>query len=142
MSPYSGKLSSEGETIDLFDSEGALRDSKTFSGGLGGFNGNGRTDLDGDGLSALLEYAMGTSDEIQNQLAVPVGGTFTYFERTNMSDVVLQVQVSEDLANWSSEGVVEAVRLPESEDRDLVTVSLPHVGGSCYVRLIVVRLSL
>jgi hypothetical protein len=142
VSPYSGKLSSEGETIDLFDSEGALRDSKTFSGGLGGFNGNGRTDLDGDGLSALLEYAMGTSDEIQNQLAVPVGGTFTYFERTNMSDVVLQVQVSEDLANWSSEGVVEAVRLPESEDRDLVTVSLPHVGGSCYVRLIVVRLSL
>ncbi|YCM46940.1 CotH kinase family protein (plasmid) [Verrucomicrobiaceae bacterium 227] len=70
VGPYSGKLSSEGETIDLFDGEGELQDSKTFSGGIGGFNGNGRVDLDGDGLNALLEYAMGTSDEIQNTLAV------------------------------------------------------------------------
>ncbi len=139
VSPYSGKLSGEGETIDLFDSEGVLRDSKTFSGGVGGFNGNGRADLDGDGLSALLEYAMGTSDQVQDKLAVPAGGSFTYTERTNMNDVLLQVQISEDLVSWSNVGVVEAVRLPEIEERDLVTISLPHVGGSCYVRLIVVR---
>ena len=119
-----------------------MQDSKTFSGGVGGFNGNGRADLDGDGLSALLEYAMGTSDAIFNKLALPVNGAFTYTERKNMSDVSLQVQVSEDLVEWSSAGVVETIRVPDGESRDQVTVSLPHAGGSCYVRLIVVRPSL
>jgi len=139
VGPYSGNLSSEGETIDLFDGEGKLQDSKTFSGGLGGFNGNGRADLDGDGLNALLEYAMGTSDEIPNTLAVPVGGVFSYTEDTVMIDVSLQVQVSKDLVNWSGEGVAEVGRLADNGTRDIVTVSLPHVGGACYVRLIVVR---
>jgi len=139
VGPYSGKLSGEGETIDLFDDAGKLQDSKTFSGGIGGFNGNGRVDLDGDGFNALLEHAMGTSDEIRNTLAVPDGGVFTYTERTNLTDVLLQVQVSEDLANWSGAGVVEVGRLSDNATRALVTVSLPHAGGACYVRLIVVR---
>ena len=139
VGPYSGKLSSEGETIDLFDRERNLVDSKTFSGGSGGFNGNGRADRDGDGINALLEYAMGTSDEVRDVLNVPAGGVFRYSERRGMPDVLLQVEVSSDLETWSRSGVMEIERSSLDGARDLVSVLLPHTGAACFVRLIVVR---
>ena len=54
IGPYSGHLAAEGETLELYDAEGVLRDSHTYSGAFKGFNGDSRQDLDGDGINAIL----------------------------------------------------------------------------------------
>lgn len=139
VGPYSGRLSNDGETIELFDPEGNCVDSKTFSGSSGGFDGNGRRDRDHDGIAALLEYALGTSDRIHNALSAPVGDLFSYTERSTMLDFSLVVETSRDLIAWTRDGVEEVGRTTENPLRDRVTVRLPSGGSALYLRLVVVR---
>ena len=140
VGPYRGNLSAEGETIDLYDAEEVLQTSHTFSGSDPGFDGNGRADEDEDGLSALLEFALGTSDESYTSLAAPVAGKFSYTVQANLNGFALVVEVSENLQEWSREGIVEADRISLSEGQERVTVDLPEGLTRGFVRLSLERL--
>lgn len=139
VGPYSGNLSAEGETIDLHDPEGELRDSKTYSGRNPGFNGNSREDLDGDGLSALLEWALASSDREFNGLSAPRFGEFTYTARSELNGFELHVETSADLVNWERNGAPETQRVAQEGGLDLVTVQLPHGNGPCFLRVVLER---
>jgi len=140
VGPYKGNLAAEGETIDLYDANDVLQDSKTFSGRNPGFNGNSSKDLDGDGLNAILEWALGTSDLEHNSLAGPPDEKFSYSARSNLNGFALIVEVSEDLKTWSREGIAEVARDPLGNGLDQVTVALPHGSRRCFIRLVLERL--
>ena len=63
-------------------------------------------DLDGDGLSSLMEFALGTNPSVLSQNALPVpaviGGflTLTYHTPAGIGGVQVIVEVSHDLTNW------------------------------------------
>jgi len=139
VGPYSGNLSAEGETIDLFDENEILRDSQTFSGRELGFNGNSRLDEDGDGLNAILEWALGSSDEVFNSLDAPSEDTFSYAVRANLNGFVLQVEWSTDLVSWRRDGVSELERVSEEGGLDAVTVQFSEEGQGRFIRLVLER---
>lgn len=74
------------------------------------FTGNAAADIDGDGLNALIEYKLGTSDNAPTVLGalislvrdpINVGSyLFTFQRALAADDVALTVQTSTDLANW------------------------------------------
>jgi hypothetical protein len=78
------------------------------------FTGNPGDDLDKDGLTALMEYALGTSDTSAGSVNLhPVRGTdtggFPYLEiaiarRPNADDAAFVVESSTDASTWSSAG--------------------------------------
>lgn len=77
-------------------------DGVPFSGVVG-------VDADGDGLDALIEYALGTSDEdrssgVERLGSVLLDGKLEYFYRQNLSSqgVKLLLEGSTDLENWTS----------------------------------------
>lgn len=139
IGPYLGNLAAEGETLELFDEEGVIKDSHTFSGRNPGFNGDSREDRDGDGINALFEWAIGSSDLVYNGLAAPVNGVFTYQVRSDLNGFSLVVELSRDLVNWGEEGMTEISRVPLGGGIDEVAVDLPDVPGACFVRLRLVR---
>jgi hypothetical protein len=73
------------------------------------FTGDPTADLDHDGLSALIEHALGSSDFARNPspllLARDVDGSvLVSFERSLAADdVICEVQRSTDLANWHAD---------------------------------------
>ena len=73
-----------------------------------GFTGDPVADADNDGLSALLEYALGSSDSSAGTAgtvvaALPDGRlTFEYNRNTAADDVVYEVQLSTDMNTWQS----------------------------------------
>jgi hypothetical protein len=139
VGPYEGHLAAEGETLELYDENEIIRDSKTYSGSNPGFNGDSREDQDRDGLNAILEWALGSSDLVPGGLNPPVPETFTYSVRSDLNGFSLVVEVSPDLANWVREGVVELDRVSQSATLDRVTVQLPHTETRCFVRLVLER---
>lgn len=136
VGPYSGNLAAEGETLDLHDEEGVIRDSKTYSGRNPGFNGDSRKDEDGDGLSAILEWALGSSDQVFNGLDAPAPGEFSYSVRSDLNGFDLIVEVSSDLVNWERNLGPELERVSQGNGLDSVTVRLPHTGSRCFVRVV------
>jgi len=71
------------------------------------FSGNPTADNDGDGLSALLEYALGLDDAVSNEnplLLSRQNTTFTLSYPRNLAadDAPLTVEYSTDLSNWST----------------------------------------
>ena len=74
-------------------------------------------DDDQDGLSALVEYALGTSPEIANRGGILTAGvatvngsrfpTISYPRNANASDIHFQIQSSPDLENWTDESEIE-----------------------------------
>ncbi len=139
VGPFSGGLSVAGETIDLYDSGGGLVDSYTYAGTSGGFEGNGREDLDGDGLDALMEWAMGSSDLEFGSLEAPVAGEFVFRQRQDLTGYVMRVETSVDLLNWSGFGVSELGRVDLGSGVEEVRVSLPGGKAEQYVRVVLER---
>jgi hypothetical protein len=78
------------------------------------FTGNAADDLDKDGLNALMEYALGTSDTSTTSVNLkPLRGTdpgglgfleITISRRPNADDAVFVIESSTDAATWSSTG--------------------------------------
>ena len=134
LGPYSGNLAAEGETIELYDELGVLHDNHTFSGRSPGFNGDSREDRDGDGLNALMEWALGFSDEQIDSVPVPVDGTISFTVRSNLNGFELLLESSEDLNDWRSDLASEISRVPVEEGLDRVTFSLPENSGPLFVR--------
>jgi len=81
----------------------------------GGFSGDPDADLDGDSISAWVEYALGTSDLVSSAQALPVasissdGGdaylTLSFQRNLDATDVRYSVEVGSDLAGWSDDTI-------------------------------------
>ena len=139
IGPYSGKLSGDGETLELYDESDLLRDSHTFSGSALGFNGDHREDLDGDGMNALLEWAIGSSDQWYNVLPAPEAGRFHYSVRADLNGFVVYVETSNNLQSWQRGEVTELTRISIGEGLENVSVDLPESEGRTFVRLALER---
>lgn len=100
------------------------------------FVGEAGTDADGDGMPALIEYALGTSD------TEPAGGrdsvraglsedgwlTLTVTRRLGADDAVLTVEASEDLVTWSKAVRRSAVAVPGQLGRGVEEWGVPAAG--------------
>ena len=135
LGPYSGNLAAEGETIELYDQANQLHDSHTYSGRSPGFNGDSREDRDGDGLNALMEWAIGTSDMQFNILPAPASGAWSYQVRSDLNGFETKVEWTTDLENWSDSGLVGLERVSLGNGFDQVTVGLPGGLPKIFVRL-------
>lgn len=101
-------------------------------------------DPDRDGLSNLLEYALGGDPGIADArraphvAAAPEGFVFRFTRPLARDDLVYVVERSEDLIAWS---VVDAAPVVESATSgdETVAVTLPVPSGRCFVRLRVAR---
>ena len=112
------------------------RNSRSAGGNPGGtdvtrFTGDPSEDFDGDLIPALLEYAMGTSDQDLNQsesLLVQRFGRqirFSYLENSAAEDVELIAEISSDLRSWEplSASEVRVSREEEPNGRIRVNIS-------------------
>ncbi|MEJ6561956.1 MAG: lamin tail domain-containing protein, partial [Akkermansiaceae bacterium] len=70
------------------------------------FSGVAAADDDGDGVSALLEFALGTSDKVAGDagdaISFDVGGNFRVQRRAGVVGVSLEIETSTDLVTWQS----------------------------------------
>jgi hypothetical protein len=120
-----------------------------------GFTGNPHADLDGDGLQALLEYATGRSDDSSDIGSMPfetaiqsleVNGetaqyfTYTFVRNNTRQDVTMRVEMSRDLAVWSSsseEVVLHTENIGNVHDQVVYrsSKSISDASGAAYFRL-------
>ncbi|MDB4700432.1 lamin tail domain-containing protein [Akkermansiaceae bacterium] len=85
------------------------------------FKGNPSEDFDGDLIPALLEYAMGTSDQESNQFEPLLAQRFdrqirfSYLENSAAEDVALITEISKDLKSWEPL-FADAARISREEE--------------------------
>ncbi len=97
-------------------------------------------DPDGDGMSNLLEYALGTdplaTDERSDAQieARDEVWTFSYRRPTDRTDIVYAVEISSDLQEWSEEGVTHEWVATEG-DRATWRARHPRSSGPLFFRL-------
>lgn len=114
---------SDNSGVDILDPLGhgqAVNWRQGVSGGSPGtadpseqFSGDLSADNDNDGLTALFEHALGTSDSVPNESGFVVNFdgsqiTFTFPRNALASDVSYTVEVSPDLQTWTADGVLES----------------------------------
>ena len=134
LGPYTGNLAAEGETLELYDSDDVLRDSHTYSGAISGFNGDSWEDLDGDGMTAVLEWALGSSDLEFGSLPAPRSGIFQYKVRSELNGFLVVPEVSTDLVGWTYDGFV-TTRGPGMNGFDQISIELPESNAPRFIRL-------
>lgn len=76
------------------------------------FSGVATNDIDADAISALLEYALGSSDSLPDRSVLPAAQAirlqeedylaFTYTRNLAADDLIYAVEISTDLLDWSS----------------------------------------
>jgi CotH kinase protein/Lamin Tail Domain/Fn3 associated len=141
---------------DAYHNAPASWRSSTAPGGNSGgadamtFTGIPDDDLDSDGLIALLEYGLGTSDTNNAQglnaysftrdALTPGAYLFTYQRATAADDVVRTVEQSADLATWTQTGVAE-INVVHAGGIETITCRItPPVGArSVFVHIKVVK---
>ncbi|MFT4550549.1 MAG: hypothetical protein ACI9MB_004526 [Verrucomicrobiales bacterium] len=88
-------LSSSWRLSTALNGNPAISDATTFSG-------DPFADDDNDGVAALLEYALGTSDSISDSgISLSGGFRFSYSRNLASDDVTLELEVSTDLNMWT-----------------------------------------
>jgi hypothetical protein len=101
-------------------------------------------DLNGDGLPALVEYALGldlgdgkspTLDYAPEPSTTPPTSLFTYRRRLAADGVSFVIETSPDLAAWSAALAETVSRAPNGDGTETVTVRLPDTGSARFVRL-------
>ncbi|MGK0185278.1 MAG: hypothetical protein ACI9R3_001054 [Verrucomicrobiales bacterium] len=106
------------------------------------FTGDPNADEDGDGIKALLEFALGTSDTIPNSLNITIERRsdssllLRYTRSSSAANLNISYESSIDLQTWTpvtdSSETIEAAEI----NRAAVTVNLMATGGgSQYVRI-------
>ena len=119
-----------------------MGDALTFTGQTG-------ADSDHDGLNALLEHAMGTSDTVADRMedllsVSPVAGNLLEINlQRNLAaeDMQFTIQASTDLAAWDD--LNAELQLTRSDYRGggvvLESYRVASPGARCFVRVVFVR---
>ena len=139
------KNPSTANATDAYHNNAANWRSSVAAGGSAGgsdataFTGNPAADLDLDGLNALLEYALGTSDtdnaeglaawSLVPDVVVPGTWLFTHRRAVAADDLVITVEQSTDLQSWTATGVV-AVSIVQSGAIETVTLRITPSAGA------------
>jgi hypothetical protein len=120
------------------------------------FSGNPNDDLDGDGLSALLEYALGSidGDAGNSPESTPVLGsglfgnpvttdlTLTFRRNLAAEDVVVSIERSSDLEEWNPVQALLITSVPNGDGTESLTYRLqsqPDVNAREFIRLKVLQ---
>ena len=124
--------------------------SSTLPGGNPGssdataFVGDPSVDDDGDGLNALMEHALGTSDSVANPSPLTIGANsdgaalISYTRNLSADDVVYSVESSSDLHTWNTldPGIYLESETPMGDGTSVVTWQYTPTGDSrIFVRL-------
>ncbi len=110
------------------------------------FTGTAGADVDGDGFSALLEYALGTSDTSaasrpELELEPGTGGTFYFIKAAAADDTVVVPEVSTDLQTWNANAALFTTLSEEALPGGLLKIrikpdaSITSGSPRVYVRL-------
>ncbi len=104
-----------------------------------------QADPDADGISNLMEYALGLDARSASAMGVPVVAlesghwSFTYTRPADRSDVVYTVERSDDLVRWSRDGLVHA-RVSVADGVETWRATYPTASAPvCFFRLVVTR---
>jgi hypothetical protein len=151
------KNPSAANATDLYEAKGSNWRCSTASGGNPAssdatvFGGTATLDFDGDGLNALLEYGLGTSDTDQLSGSQAYAFTpepenpgyyvFTYQCSTAADDVTISLEQSTDLTAWTPVDPLTLVSIVESGATTSITyrIAAPLPGDRVFVRLKLVK---
>ena len=108
-------------------------------------SGSPAADNDYDGQDALLEHGLGSSDAVAGLPALtatvePDGRiTLNYIRRLAADDVIVEAQLSTDLAAWSAAAFAVITEVPLGDGTSQVTARtvLPAPSGRAYTRVVV-----
>ena len=104
------------------------------------FRGQANGDLNGNGISDLIDYALGNGGMTQM-----TGDSFTYLKRLGADDATFQIEASTNLINWtdSSALLIEQSRTDQGDGTALIKSKLsPAVSGTLWFFRIRVTLNL
>jgi len=136
---YVGSLNNGGERVLLVGKDDSTVLDIQFDNSMEGFEGDPEADQDQDGIVALLEYALGTSDQDPqsgpNAISLSVSNNeivFQFTARNDAPDLTYEVEVSSNLSDWDS----GADLVLEDGDVDETQVQLYRIPRAYqYVRL-------